>query len=133
MHKDGVVGVERETIEQLEGGRAGQWNRGRLDDIKHPRARANPIGIKLYVLGVCTPAGAANRTHGPDRLSAREPSNTGSDLLDPARALITHHVRGFDSGPTRVGAIGRIYRIHSDRPDSHKHAPSSHGRTRKLR
>ena len=123
MHKDSITGLQPETIEQLDRGRAGPWNRGRFDHIKRRRARTNPTRIEIDVIGVRTPAGAANRTHAPDRVSAREPRNARPDLLDPARALITDHVRRRDPGPTRVGPIGRIDRIHSDRSDPNEHAP----------
>jgi hypothetical protein len=133
MHEHRVARPQRETIEQLERGRAGQRNRGRLDHIKRRGSRANPTRFELDVVGVRTPAGAANRTHAPDRVSAREPRNAEPDLIDPARELITDNVRRLDPGPTRVSPIGRIDRIHSDRLDPNDHASCSRGRPRELR
>src|SRR5438874_2590985 len=123
MHEDGLARPQRETIEQLERGRAGQRNRGRLDHVEGCRARADPTRLEPDVVGVRTPAGAANRTHAPNRVPADEPLNPETDLLDPSRELIPDHVRRFDPGPTRVGTVARIDRIHSGRPDTNDNAP----------
>lgn len=59
VHQHRLAGSEREPVEQLPRGRAGQRNRGGLGHTKRRRAVSNPTGIELCVSGVCPPAQAA--------------------------------------------------------------------------
>src|SRR4029079_9820896 len=59
--------------------------------------------------------------------------NPGTDLLDPARELVSDHVGRFDPRPTRIGTVARIDRIHSGSPDANDNMPRPRRRLGELR
>jgi len=73
MHEHRVARLESETVEQLQGSRAGEWKRCRFHDIERTGSVADPMRFELYVLGVGAPTGAAHRTQTPDGITENKP------------------------------------------------------------
>lgn len=133
MHKRRLAGAQRQSIEQLERGRARQRNRRRLDHAKRLRARSNPSRLELGVLGVRAPASSPYGTDAPDRIAAAELRNPRSDLFDPPSELVPDHEGRLDPGPTRIHPIAGIDRINSCHSDLDENSTGTHGRPLDVR
>ena len=114
-HADPETSLARsqsETIEQLEHGGTGSGES--QPPPPHPglQAQAKPTRLELGVVGIRTPARAANRTHTRNRVPAGEPLQPRP--RPPRSSLRTHippSIRRVDADATGVGAVLRVDRI----------------------